>query len=181
MPTIIVLNTCRDLFEAILYLLCLHAYVQFILGVMTENEPKKKKYLCCFNDRWCKEEGFKIWLRKVDDVTAECSLCYHSFSVKYEGTRALVIYAESQKHKYVVEQQKRTPQLSSFLVKRDSSQENLIIAAKVGQLYHSVSHHLSYASLDCGNKLLPNIYPDSDIARKSRAVGPRIVPSQRVF
>ena len=33
-------------------------------------------------------------------------------------------------------------------------------------MYHSVSHHLSYASLDCGNKLLPKICPDSEIARK---------------
>ena len=43
---------------------------------MTEKEPKKKKYLCCFNDKWCKEESFRIWLRKVDEVTAEYSLCY---------------------------------------------------------------------------------------------------------
>ena len=94
--------------------------------------------------------------------------------MKEDERRALVIHAESQKHKYAVEQQKRT-----FLVKRDSSQENLIIAAEVGQVYHSVSHHLSYASLDCVNKLLPNICPDSEI--KSLAVGQRLVPSQRVF
>ena len=48
---------------------------------MTENEPKKKKYLCCFNNKGCKEDGFKIWLRKVDYVTAECGLCHHRFTV----------------------------------------------------------------------------------------------------
>ena len=133
---------------------------------MAANEPKRKKYLCSFNYEWCKEEAFKIWLRKVDNLTAECSLCHQSFSIKYEGRRALVIHADSQKHKDLVEQQKRSLVLSSFLVKRGSSQENLIIAAEVGQVYHSVSHHLSYASLDCGNKLLPKICPDSEIARK---------------
>lgn len=129
-------------------------------------EPQKKKYLCSFQDKWCEEEDFKIWVRKVDDITAECKLCRHSFSVKYEGKRALVTHAESQKHKDIEKQQRRTPQITSFFAKRDSSQENLIIAAEVGQVYHSVLHHLSYASLDCGNKMLPKILPDSDIAKK---------------
>uniref|UniRef100_A0A8C4Y930 HAT C-terminal dimerisation domain-containing protein n=2 Tax=Gopherus TaxID=38771 RepID=A0A8C4Y930_9SAUR len=131
----------------------------------SEGSVKKKKYYCCYNDNWCKDPDYKNWLRKVDEFTAECILCRQTFSIKYEGRRAVNIHAECTKHKEAVKNQKRTPQIAPFFTKKDAPQVNLVTAAEIGEIYHGVVHHLSYAS-QCGNNMLPRFLPDSEIARK---------------
>ena len=46
---------------------------------------KKKKYYCSFNDEWLKEDDFKDWLGKKNELEAECKICQQTLSVKYEG------------------------------------------------------------------------------------------------
>jgi hypothetical protein len=58
--------------------------------------------------------------------------------------------------------------LSNFIVKCDSSETKSIVVSEVCLAYHSVNHHLSYRSTDCGNKLIHNLFTDSKIAKGLR-------------
>ncbi|XP_015263080.1 PREDICTED: uncharacterized protein LOC107107313 [Gekko japonicus] len=135
-------------------------------GNSTTGSVKKRKYYCYFKDEWCKEEAFKGWLHKVDMVTAECILCHQGFSIKYEGRGAVTSHADSSKHKELEKQRKQMPEILTFFNKPNFSQEDMVTAAEVGQVYHSIVHHLSYASQACAYKTLSRILPDSVVARK---------------
>ena len=54
---------------------------------LAQTPPKKKvkptKRYCVFRSEWLKEEGMS-WLFKIDDFTANCTLCRQSFSVRYD-------------------------------------------------------------------------------------------------
>lgn len=58
-----------------------------------------------------------------------------------------------------------TKSMESFLTKEDG-QVDKVTAAEVTSVYHSVQHAQSYRSSDCGSKLAPVIFPDSEIAKK---------------
>lgn len=88
-------------------------------GHSNSGTVEKKKYFCCFNDEWCKENAFKNWLRKINTVTAECILCHQGVLVKYEGRRALTSHAENTKHKESEKQQKRTPQINGVFLPKE--------------------------------------------------------------
>ena len=126
---------------------------------LAQTPPKKKvklaKRYCVFRSEWLKEEGMS-WLSKVDDFSGNCTLCRQSFSVKYDGKFAVSSHAKSQKHKRNITLQKENTTLSAFFVKTSSKEEQLVILAELVSTYHGVIHHHSYASQDCGNKLLKN-------------------------
>lgn len=131
-----------------------------------ETPPKKKaKRYCVFRPEWSSEHGWS-WLDKIDDFTANCMICHQSFSVKYEGKSAVVTHAESTKHKNAVSSQKQSKAISTFFVKKNTTEENQIVLSELVATYHGVMHHHSYASQDCGNKLLTKLCPDSSIASK---------------
>jgi hypothetical protein len=127
---------------------------------------KKKKYYCSFSDNWLKEDEFKEWLLKRNAKEGECRLCRQTFSVAFEGRRAVLAHAASSKHKSVENLQKHTAVMSSFFKKPNTKEDDLITAAEVTLTYHSVKHHHSYSSEDCGNKLSGTIFTDSAIAKK---------------
>lgn len=66
--------------------------------MVTVTPPRKKtRRLCIFNPLWLKK--FAPWLVKVDDSTGNCIHCRQTFSVKYEGRKAIAVHAESAKHR----------------------------------------------------------------------------------
>ena len=75
-------------------------------------------------------------------------------------------HAKSQKHKTNITLQKENTTLSALFVKTNSKEEQLVILAELVSTYHGVIHHHSYASQDCGNKLLKKLCPDSAVASK---------------
>ena len=130
-----------------------------------ETPPKKKaKRYCVFRPEW-KDDGL-FWLTKVDDFTANCTVCRQSFSVKYEGKSAVTTHAKSSKHRNSVASQKQSKAISTFFVKKNTIEENQVVLSELVSTYHGVVHHHSYASQDCGNKLLSKLCPDSSIAAK---------------
>lgn len=134
--------------------------------ILTQTPPKKKaKRYCVFNSDWLAEESLS-WLSKVDDFTANCTVCQQSFSVKYDGKSAVSSHAKSTKHKNAIAVQKQNKTLSAFFVKTNSEEEHRVILAELVSTYHGVIHHHSFASQDCGNKLLAKLCPDSAIASK---------------
>ncbi|KAF4096150.1 hypothetical protein G5714_023753 [Onychostoma macrolepis] len=56
--------------------------------------------------------------------------------------------------------------MESFLISKEDRQVDNITAAEVTSVYHSVQHAQSYRSSDCGSKLAPVIFLDSEIAKK---------------
>ena len=84
------------------------------------------------------------WLSKVDDFTANCTLCRHSFSVKYDGKFTVSSHAKSQKHQKNIISQKENMTLTAFFVKTNSKEEQLVILAELVSTYHGVIHHHSY-------------------------------------
>ncbi len=52
-----------------------------------------------------------------------------------------------------------------FFVKKDSNEENKVISTEVAFIYHSIRHNHSYASMDCGIKIIPKLFSDSKISK----------------
>ena len=88
-----------------------------IKDTLVQTRPKKKvklaKRYCVIHSERLKEEGMS-WLSKVDDFTANCTLCRQSFSVKYNGKFAVSCHAKSQKHKRNIILQIETTTLTAF-------------------------------------------------------------------
>ena len=136
---------------------------------LAQTLPKKKvkstKQNCVFRSEWLKEEGMS-WLSKIDDFTANCTLCQQSFSVKYDGKSTVSSHAKLTKHKRTITVQKQNKTLSDFFVKTNSEEEHFVILAELVSTYRGVIYHHSFVSQDCGNKLLAKLCPDSAVASK---------------
>ena len=62
--------------------------------------------------------------------------------------------------------QKQNKTLSAFFGKTNSKEKHLVILTELVSTYHGVIHHHSFASQDCGYKLLAKLCLDSAIASK---------------
>lgn len=126
----------------------------------------KRKYSAVYQSSWEKNSLYNGWLVKVDDFTAKCSICYITFTVKHDGEKALKTHLNSKKHISNVSSLKKNILLTAFVPKKNIAEENSISIIEVGQVYHSVNHHHSYLSTDCGIKLNAVLYKDSCFAKK---------------
>ena len=127
---------------------------------------KKVKRFSSFNDKWLIEDQFKSWLIKVDEENAKCCLCESKFSIKHNGIGDVTKHMQSDKHKDIIKARNQNEIINQFLITKETKEENQIIAAEITFVYHSVMHHHSYLSLDCGNNLNRIIFNDSKIAKK---------------
>lgn len=122
--------------------------------------PKKRSRLrnCLFNKEWLtsKYPDYQAWLAAVsDDVNmARCKVCNTSFSVKFDGIKAVKKHGDSLKHKGSIRSTNMSRVLTNFFPKKDSKDEDKIIAAEIVKTFHSVKHGLSYLSSDCGMYML---------------------------
>lgn len=127
---------------------------------------KKTKRYTVYSNVWENHPDYSKWIKKKDDYTATCKLCQTDISIKYEGSRGLDKHKQTKRHSKLVMSQKISGNLQTFLVKKESNQENDISKAELMSVFHNVTHGLSYNSLDCQIKLAPVIYSDSKIAAK---------------
>ncbi|XP_050297898.1 uncharacterized protein LOC126737174 [Anthonomus grandis grandis] len=127
---------------------------------------KKAKRLNKYRKEWANTFN---WLAK-DNQKARCKLFKKSFSFIYGGLGDIKRQAEGSKHKKheIVLKQNKT--LQSFLGREEvmDSQQEKILASEVANVYHTVKHAHSYNSLYCSSQLLAVMYPDSNIATKTR-------------
>ena len=56
--------------------------------------------------------------------------------------------------------------MDAFLQPKNDFLTDKVTAAEVTNVYHTVQHATSYRAGDCGTKLAPTSYPDSDIAKR---------------
>ena len=43
--------------------------------------------------------------------------------------------------------------MDKFLVKKNSEEEDIVVASEIAQIYHAIKHNHLYNSLECGLKL----------------------------
>ena len=128
----------------------------------------KRRYQSSFREEWLQDENYKEWLQKVDsdECMCKCRICSISFTVKYDGVKAVNKHLQSERHKTNIITQKQNQSLLKFLPKQFSAEDDKITAAELTLTYHGVKHHHSYNSQDCGNKLYPHVFRDSSVATK---------------
>ena len=102
-----------------------------------------------------------------DDATAaKCTICASTFTVKFDGVSAVKHHASTQKHKQKSLVSKQSATVKKFFVPAISSAEDDVTAAELGTIFHGIKHNYSYLSMNCGSKLAPKVFSDSDIASR---------------
>lgn len=131
--------------------------------------PRKKQrkvvqYSQVYLKKW--EETF-VWLRPgPTQHRAYCSLCKKDFSIAHGGQFDLKQHAQYKGHQSKEKSSSSTMKLSNYFVNVNKSECDKVAASEVALVYHAVKHNLSYSSLDCGNKLVANVFNDSETASK---------------
>ena len=101
-----------------------------------------------------------------DPQKADCTICRRNFTITHGGEADVKRHGDGEVHKKNVQQRNANASMSSFVTKQKESNTDKVTAAEVTSVYHNVQHGLSYRSGDCGTKLSPVMYPDSEIAKK---------------
>lgn len=124
-----------------------------------------KKRRCGYNKNW---ENEYLWLKGVEGDTerAFCDLCKTSFSIGHGGEYDVKRHRLTETHKKRVQQKETSKSMDAFLRPKNDFLADKVTAAEVTSVYHTVQHATSYRAGDCGTKLAPTIYPDSDIAKR---------------
>ena len=55
-----------------------------------------------------------------------------------------------------------------FFPEEHSLEEDLILSAEQTMVYHGVMHYHNNLSMDCCMKIIPAVFPDSKIAKKTQ-------------
>lgn len=133
----------------------------------TESEAPSsiKKRRCGYKKDW---ENEYLWLKGVEGDTerAFCDLCKTSFSIGHGGEYDVKRHRLTETHKKRVQQKETSKSMDAFLRPKNDFLADKVTAAEVTSVYHTVQHATSYRAGDCGTKLAPTIYPDSDIAKR---------------
>ena len=115
-----------------------------------EPPMKKKKRMCSFKKDWKKDYD---WLRETNNPQkAKCVTCESVFTIGYKGTLAVAQHAKSACHKTRTMDFASSSVMDKFLVKKNS-EEDIVVASEIAQIYHAIKHNRSNNSLDCGLKL----------------------------
>ncbi|XP_058636265.1 uncharacterized protein LOC131543068 [Onychostoma macrolepis] len=101
-----------------------------------------------------------------DTERAFCDLCKTSFSIGHGGEYDVKRHRLTETHKKRVQQKETSKSMDAFLRPKNDFLADKVTAAEVTSVYHTVQHATSYRAGDCGTKLAPTIYPDSDIAKR---------------
>ncbi|KAJ8349752.1 hypothetical protein SKAU_G00248820 [Synaphobranchus kaupii] len=130
------------------------------------NSPKKRmKRLCKYRSEWEKEHD---WLENVRDnaYKANCTVCRRNVSISHGGLADVKQHASGENHKRSERQRRSQGAMSQFLVRQATPEANMVTAAEVAHVYHTVKHNLSYSSADCALKLTLQTLGDSSIGKK---------------
>ncbi|GFU73487.1 uncharacterized protein TNCV_2101131 [Trichonephila clavipes] len=131
---------------------------------------KKAKRVCHYNvDR----ESSLVWLNKCDEDNTKgyCKLCKNSFTVAYDGLKAVTHHAEAKKHKECESAAAMSHRMKSFFTPKSSAQSEKVGIAELTEIYHSIKHHIFYVAQDCSLKVLKQVVNDSDIVKQKMTGG----------
>ena len=147
-----------------------------------EPPMKKKKRLCSFKKDWKKDYD---WLRETSNPQkAKCIICESVFTIGYVGAFAVAQHEKSACHKTRTMYFVSSSVMDKFLVKKNSEEEDIVVASEIAQIYHAIKHNHSYNSLECELKLNSNIFQGSKVAAKvscDRTKCEAIVTNEKAF
>lgn len=126
---------------------------------------KKPRRMCYFNVEW--ESQFS-WLNKCNDNKTKgyCKLCKSTFSVAYDGLKAVTHHAASKKHKEAESAAAISQRMHSFFAPNSSPQSEKVSIAELCEVFHNVKHHISYLAQDCSTKVKKQTITDSEIVKQ---------------
>ncbi|GFW92679.1 uncharacterized protein TNCV_519951 [Trichonephila clavipes] len=126
---------------------------------------KKARRVCHYNVDW---ESRFFWLNKCDEDNTKgyCKLCKNSFTVAYDGLKAVTHHAEAKKHKEWESAAAMFHRMKSFFTPKGSAQSEKVGISELTEVYHSIKHHISYVAQDCSLKVLKQVINDSDIVKQ---------------
>lgn len=122
--------------------------------------PKRK---CLFNSEL--QNKFPMLKKGKFEWEAFCTICSTNISIANKGVTDINEHLSTQKHKTNLKNQASSSNISTYFV-RSSSEDLLIRAAEGALVFHTVSHHMSFHSLDCTCSLNREIFSGSDTAKK---------------
>ncbi|GFX76944.1 retrovirus-related Pol polyprotein from transposon 17.6 [Trichonephila clavipes] len=135
-----------------------------------ETPTKKARRVCHYNVDW---ESHFVWLNKCDEDNTKgyCKLCKNSFTVAYDGLKAVTHNAEAKKHKECESAAAMSHRMKSFFTPKRSAQSEKVGIAELTEIYHSIKHHISYVA-DGGppfhKDYNSNLYTDPVVVYKQR-------------
>lgn len=121
-----------------------------------EETPAAAKGGTKFNPEWLTDPLFKDWIAKVDPYTFQCKFCVVAVNVFYDGKRAVTCHANSKKHTKAVRARglmHKMPTIDTYCNKKGTKEETAAAIAECSETFHSIKHHQSFRSLDCGVKV----------------------------
>lgn len=130
---------------------------------------KKSRRFCVYNSEWEQEYPF-IKPSPTDAYIARCNQCFSTITIKFSGVGAIKHHILKEKHIKSLKSSENSnaiqPKVSNFFYSKQSKEDQQISLAELVSTFHSVQHHHSYLSTECGNKLFPLIFNDSNTAKK---------------
>ncbi|GFT96152.1 uncharacterized protein TNCV_1884741 [Trichonephila clavipes] len=130
-----------------------------------ETQTKKARRVCHYNVDW--KLRF-VGLNKCDEDNRKgyCKLCKNSFTVAYDGLKAVTHHAEAKEHKECESAAAMSHRMKSIFTPKGSAQSENVGIAELTEVYHGIKHHISYVPQDCSLKVLKQVISDSDIVKQ---------------
>lgn len=123
--------------------------------------PKRK---CLYLPEYTKEWRFIKKGRYNDEIL--CSMCNSYINIGHGGRSDIRDHLKSKKHIQKISNASSSQNIGNYFISSSSPENNKIAIAELTIAYHTVKHHQSFRSADCGNKLYPALFADSKIATK---------------
>lgn len=131
------------------------------------NSLKRKRGVCKYTKDW---EATFAWITNNEtdrtNTTAYCKLCQKSFTIEYNGIKAVTQHASTKNHLDKEKIASSNKRINSFFIVKDSSFSEKVTVAEMAETYHGIKHHISFLAQDCGIKLMKQIFDDSEIVKK---------------
>ncbi|GFX72944.1 hypothetical protein TNCV_1752501 [Trichonephila clavipes] len=113
-----------------------------------ELQPRKQEEFVIIMLDW---ESRFVSLNKCDEDNTKgyCKLCKNSFTVAYDGLKAVTHHAEAKKHKECESAAAVSHRLKPFFTPKGSAQSEKVGIAELTEAYHSIKHQYLCVAQDC--------------------------------
>ncbi|GFT18104.1 uncharacterized protein TNCV_182861 [Trichonephila clavipes] len=114
---------------------------------------KKARRVCHYNVDW---ESRFVWLNKCDEDNRKgyCKLCKNSFTLAYDGLKAITPHAEAKKHKECESAAAMSHRMKSFFTPKGSAQSEKVVNNSVFQKLKSEENDIIAAH--CNDHIFHN-------------------------